>query len=119
MNKVLCFGGRDYQERIKIAAALERVLSSFDGEPFAIIQGGARGADRLCGEWGALYGFPVIEVRANWEYYGRAAGSTRNVWMAEICSPDYAVGFPGGSGTRHMESQCRARKIPLWLPYGS
>lgn len=117
-HRVLCFGGRTFAD----AAAVDRVLSQLTPHPefiqFAIIQGGARGADTLCAAWGKTHGHPVIEVAAPWETHGKRAGPLRNSWMIELCQPTYAVGFPGGPGSANMASQCRAAGVPLWLPFG-
>lgn len=116
-HRVLCFGGRDYDDRMAIDTALMQLTTSIG--QFAIIHGGARGADQLCGEWGERRGRPVIAVRANWDFYAKAAGGIRNSWMLEHCMPTYAVGFPGGPGTSDMAKRCERSGLTLWRPYGS
>lgn len=114
MHKVLCFGGRDYVDHAMVdqcLTALRQILGDF-----AIINGGARGADSLCAAWGRANGLPVITVDANWTFYDKRAGHLRNGWMLELCGPTYAVGFAGGRGTADMAAKVRAAGVTLWEP---
>lgn len=114
MQRVLCFGGRDYQEGL----AVDAVLSHFSKDgPFLIINGGARGADSLCKAWGLARGWPVITMDAPWTALGKAAGHTRNGWMLQYACPDYAIQFPGGRGTADMAAKVREAGVTLWEPY--
>lgn len=117
LNKVLCFGGRDFRDAGMVATALADLHQRVGG-PFLIINGGARGADTLCKEWGLARGWPVITMDAPWTALGKRAGSVRNGWMIEHAAPHYAVGFPGGPGTRDMATQLQAAGIPSWFPFG-
>lgn len=108
--RVLVFGGRDFTD----AAIVDQALSMLPVG--CIIHGGARGADTLAGEWGKRKGLPVLRVDAPWDVYGNRAGPIRNQWMLDWCSPTYAVGFPGGSGTRDMAHRCTVAGLPLWRP---
>lgn len=112
MHRVLCCGGRNFNDVQFVTARLDE-LRQVLGD-FAIIHGGARGADRLAGEWGKRSGLPVIEVAANWDRFANAAGSIRNGWMLDFCFPTYAVAFPGGPGTADMVRKCKTRGIPVW-----
>lgn len=87
-------------------------------EGIAIIHGGARGADSLCGAWARDNGVPEIVMAAQWDKYGKQAGSMRNQWMFEILQPTYAVAFPGGVGTEHMVRILERANVPVWRPYG-
>lgn len=116
MNRVLCFGGRDFAD----AAAVDRSLAAFfdrnGATPSAVIHGGARGADSLCGSWGKRRGLCVIRVDANWDFFNNRAGPVRNGWMLQFCFPTYGIGFPGGSGTRDMAERLRVAGVPVWWP---
>jgi hypothetical protein len=81
---------------------------------FAVIQGGAKGADSLCGLWAKSKGLPTIVVEANWARYDKAAGSIRNQWMLDFCEPNYVVAFPGGIGTRNMIDKSKLKGITVW-----
>lgn len=99
-KRILVCGGRDYADAVHVAHVLS-YTESFYG-PFVLIQGGARGADRIAKDWAAQHGAPCVEVSAQWEFYGKRAGSERNRWMLEILRPDVCIAFPGGAGTAHM-----------------
>lgn len=108
--RVLVFGGRDYTD----AQMVDRALSMLDVG--CIIHGGARGADTLAGEWGKRRGLPVLRIDAPWDTHGKGAGPVRNQWMIDWAMPTYAVGFPGGVGTRDMAHRCMVAGLPLWRP---
>lgn len=100
-RRILVCGGRDYADYLNIKSVLDN-LSQFFGEGFCIIHGAANGADSLAGNWAKENGVPVIVVPANWDYYKKAAGHIRNLWMIELCQPDLVIAFPGGRGTADM-----------------
>lgn len=116
--RVLCFGGRAFFDAAKVNHALQSVLRANPAGIACMIHGGARGADTLCGEWAIRHGVPVLQVDANWAYYGRTAGPVRNAWMLEFCAPNYAVGFPGGAGSADMRRRLVTAGIPIFTPYG-
>jgi hypothetical protein len=116
-HRVLCFGGRAFVDAAKVDKALNQFWASISGEPFLLIHGGAKGADTMCGEWAKARGLPVARVDANWDAHGKAAGPIRNQWMLEYLQPTYAIGFPGGVGTRDMQLRLDQAKVPLWLIY--
>ena len=115
MNRVLCFGGRNYADAAKVHEVLWFLATAWQA-PFVVINGGARGADTLCKEWGLKHGYPTITMDAPWTAMGRSAGSIRNGWMIEFALPNYAVGFPGGTGTADMTKRLKRAGIPVWLP---
>lgn len=117
-QRVLCFGGRDYRDATVIDRALSQLAAAQSFTQFAVIQGGARGADALCKAWGLKHGHPVLNLDAPWDFYGKKAGSLRNSWMLELCAPTYAVGFPGGPGSADMARQLRAAGVTIWFPVG-
>lgn len=114
-QRVLCYGGRTYSDSATVHGAL-MYLATLWGETYLIINGGARGADSLCRDWGLRRGWPVITMDAPWDAMGRAAGSVRNGWMIEYAAPTYAVGFPGGPGTADMTKRLQRAGIPTWHP---
>lgn len=118
--RLLVFGGRDFTDRVW----LYRVLDDVDEEVgvAVLIEGEAAGADRLARQWAESRRIPVLPFRADWNdltvegavvrrnkhgrLYNAAAGPLRNTKMLHEGRPDIAIGFPGGSGTRDMASQC-------------
>ena len=111
-HRVLCCGGRDFSDYDFVTRRLNELRQHLGD--FAVIHGGARGADSLAALWGKAKGLPVIEVAANWGVYSKSAGTIRNAWMLDFCFPTYAVAFPGGTGTANMIKQCEARGVAVW-----
>ena len=104
---MLVCGGRTYDDAFAVKRYLEAQIVS------VVIQGGATGADALAKKWAEDNGIPCIEVRANWKYYGAAAGPIRNDWMLRYCSFDMVLAFPGGTGTANMVRLARASGIEV------
>lgn len=81
-----------------------------------VIQGGARGADRLAGQIAAAFGIDCIEVPAEWDRYGRGAGPKRNQKMLEM-EPNLVLAFHEqmdlGKGTRDMVTRARKAGIDV------
>lgn len=115
MNRVLVYGGRNYSDATTLRGVLTHLATLWD-EPYLVINGGARGADSLAKEWALKRGYPCITMDAPWDAMGRAAGSIRNGWMIEYAQPNYAVGFPGGTGTADMTKRLKVAGITTWLP---
>lgn len=92
---VLVAGGRAFTD----ADLVDRALTAAD--PGMLIEGGARGADRLCREWAQAHGVQVLTMDALWDHYGRRAGMVRDAAMVEVARRLSAVlvAFPGGDGT--------------------
>lgn len=118
--RVLVFGGRDFTDRRWLYRVLDAVHARL---PISmIIEGEASGADRLARQWAEMRKILVDPYPADWndisvagavvrrsrngKLYNAAAGPMRNAKMLHLGKPTYAIGFPGGSGTRDMASQC-------------
>lgn len=114
MHRMLTYGGRDYADATTLAAVLASLRTSFGD--FVLINGGARGADRLAKEWGHAQGLPVITMDAAWTALGKRAGFVRNQWMLDHATPTYAVEFPGGAGTADMRTRCLKAGLTVWTP---
>jgi hypothetical protein len=72
--KVLVTGGREYKGRKFLSDELWKI---HEATPITtLIHGGARGADRLAGDWGRnRKTIEVISVPADWNRYGKKAGA--------------------------------------------
>lgn len=97
---VLVCGGREFTGAAFVYATLDRLHALYQFS--LVIEGDARGADRLGGEWADSRGIPHMKYPADWENLGRAAGPIRNAQMLREGRPDLVVAFPGGRGTAHM-----------------
>jgi hypothetical protein len=109
--KVLVCGGRDYQDRAAVFSALD-LLATENGGIRLLIQGGATGADELAAHWARARAVPCLNVPANWEKYGKAAGPIRNTAMLGY-RPDVVLAFPGGKGTANMVDQARLAGVKV------
>lgn len=107
--KVIVCGSRDWTDYKAVCDELDLLK----GVTF-VIEGGATGADALARKWAFAAGVPVAEVPANWDRYGKGAGSIRNSWMLKL-SPDLVVAFhkDGSRGTADMIRQAEAAGIPV------
>lgn len=102
--EVIVTGGRDYED----AETIDRNLTALN--PTLVIEGGARGADRLAREWAKKNGVPFKTVDADWTTHGLGAGHIRNKKMIEDFPNAVVLVFPGGKGTRNCMNQAIARK---------
>jgi hypothetical protein len=98
--RVLVCGGRDFDDRGTLDAALDRLHQQHGFT--LVIAGGARGADTLAEDWARARGVVCQVYRADWEGLGRKAGPIRNQQMLTEGKPELVVAFPGGRGTAHM-----------------
>jgi hypothetical protein len=98
--RVLVCGGRDYTDRNAVYRVLDRLHKKHTIA--AIIQGGARGADRLAVDWATSRKIVLEWYIADWNRLGPGAGHIRNQRMIDEGKPDAVVAFPGGTGTADM-----------------
>jgi hypothetical protein len=112
--RVLVCGGRDYRNRVFLFDTLDCLRSKTDIS--LLIEGGARGADRLAKEWAGFVDVPVQEFRADWNRYDKAAGHIRNKQMLDEGRPDLVIAFPGGAGTADMIRQAEERRVEVMQP---
>lgn len=106
--KVLVCGGRDFAD----AEMLDKALRKYN--PTLIIHGGAKGADRLAGQWAIDHHIPVTCYPAEWEVYGPGAGPKRNQLMLDEEKPDVVVAMPGGKGTADMVRRAHAAEVTVY-----
>lgn len=110
--RVLVCGGREFSD----ALTLGSWLGGIDNKQGigVIIEGGARGADRMAREFAEWRGIPVETFNADWGKYPRAAGPIRNKQMLVEGKPDLVVAFPGGKGTANMIRQAKKAGIEVF-----
>lgn len=110
--RVLVCGGRHYDDMRSVYRELDSLRREHG--PLTVIQGGATGADKLAREWTYLQKDKVtlINVPADWNKHGRAAGPIRNAEMLDE-NPDLVLAFPGGTGTADMVRRAKARGVPV------
>jgi hypothetical protein len=114
--RVLVCGGRAFTDRTLLEATLDRLHHA---RVFTVlIEGDARGADRMAGAWAEAQGIALTVFKADWDELGAKAGPIRNQQMLEEGTPDLVVAFPGGGGTAHMMRLARETGIEV-LEIGS
>ncbi len=98
--RLLVCGGRDFTDSAsayKVLDAMHRALG-ID----VLIEGDARGADRIAGYWARRNRVTNLKFRADWDAHGKAAGAMRNQKMLDEGKPTHVLAFPGGRGTADM-----------------
>jgi predicted Rossmann-fold nucleotide-binding protein len=93
--RILVCGGRDYDNYPRVQYVLGQTVN-LDND--IIIEGGAKGADRMARTFAINYGVAHETYPADWE---KAAGILRNQEMLET-GIDLVIAFPGGRGTADM-----------------
>lgn len=115
--RVLVCGGRNYAD----AGAVDRALDAVHRKHgiTLLIEGGARGADRLARSWAQRNAVRYQTYEAQWLKYGTAiAGKMRNSQMLAEGKPDAVVALPGGTGTADMIKKAEAAGLPVWKTGG-
>lgn len=98
--KALVCGGRIFDDTEFMFAELDRLHQEHGFT--TVIEGDAKGADRIAGEWAIARGLELKVFAADWEDLGKKAGLLRNEQMLSEGRPDLVIAFPGGRGTFHM-----------------
>lgn len=116
MKYVLVCGGRDYFDKDRLYAVLDRVHAKIKID--LIIHGAQVGADLLAEEWARDRKVFFHRVPARWRQFGESAGPRRNRLMLKL-KPHLVVAFPGGDGTNDMttiadEAGISVLHVPPW-----
>lgn len=109
--RLIIAGSRDFNDIFTV----RRVMHQLPWKIKSVVCGCARGADKLGEQWATEQGITVIRFPADWDLYGKAAGPIRNTLMAE--NADALIAFWDGqsSGTKHMISVARAKKLKVMV----
>lgn len=107
--RVLVCGGRDYADKKKIFAELDKLKDKMSG----LISGGAPGADTIAWDWGWSRGIHCDRYMANWNKHGRAAGPIRNQQMLDEGKPDLVLAFGGKRGTADMVGRAESAGVTV------
>lgn len=115
--RVLVCGSRDFDNEALLFCLLEGLFGSSCGQD-VIIEGEARGADRLAATWGDAHGIPVERYPADWDQYGKRAGYVRNQQMLDEGKPELVVAFYADQartkGTAMMVDIARKAGVECW-----
>jgi hypothetical protein len=114
--KVLVCGDRNWTDRKLISRELAALVPP-EGIVMTVIHGAARGADTIGGEVAHLMGAGVRPFPADWAFYGRAAGPTRNQRMLDDGKPDLVLAFhddlANSKGTADMVRRAEKAGVPV------
>lgn len=112
--RILVCGGRDYTDKDKMEEILYPICKFvLQVQEVVIVEGGAKGADRLARDWAKSWELPVETYEADWDKHGKAAGIFRNIDMLNKGQPDLVIAFPGGAGTAHMVAIARKKGVKV------
>lgn len=113
MMNLLIAGSRGYTNYPEFKLRVDKRLKGLDLSKVLIIEGGARGVDRLARQYAIEQGIQYKTFEAEWDKYGKKAGMLRNEKMAELAT--HAMLFWDGEspGTRNMRDICEQYEIPF------
>jgi hypothetical protein len=117
MRRVLICGDRNWYNSARIFDMVER---ENERSPIGvIIEGGAKGADKIGGMAAVFHGIPLLKFSADWKKYGRAAGPIRNQQMLDEGKPTEIWAFHNNIeeslGTKNMVVKALKRDLPVLL----
>ena len=115
--RLLVCGGRDFSDTAAAYKTLDDMHRAFGIG--TVIEGDARGADRIAGDWARKNGVTNLKFPANWSAHGRAAGAIRNQQMLDEGKPTHVLAFPGGRGTADMVDRARKAGVPVVVASGT
>lgn len=78
------------------------ILDTFNFNNWTIVSGGAKGIDSLAKQYSIIKNIPFIEMKADWDKYGKSAGYIRNIEMANISNGLIAFWDQKSKGTKMM-----------------
>lgn len=115
--KLLVCGDRKWRDGKLIGQCID--VLGYQLHQIVIIEGGAPGADTLARQHAIKRGIMVIEVKAEWAKYGKAAGPIRNQKMLDDYKPDLVMAFHdnigASTGTAGMIELAKEAGVPVRL----
>ena len=112
--RLLVCGDRDWNNREFLYATLDAIHA--ETPIVCIVEGEARGADRMAREWAVERGIAFDPYPANWDKYGPAAGPIRNGEMLVNGRPQRVVAFhndyENSRGTKDMVEKAKKAHVP-------
>lgn len=100
--KIIIAGGRDFKDYVLLEQEFLKFMVKKSPTDIAIISGMARGTDTMGIQLATEYDLKLIEMRADWDKYGKSAGYRRNEEMAKIASHALIAWDGKSKGTGHM-----------------
>lgn len=115
MTRLLVTGDRNWKDRDYLFSILDDIMLYYGITH--LIEGCARGADRLSEEWATTRNVSISHFPAEWDKYNKAAGPIRNRQMLKEGKPDMVVAFHKSlntsKGTKDMVLASRKEGLPV------
>jgi hypothetical protein len=99
LNLVIC-GSRTITDHEKVTKVIESVTAGMQID--TIITGGARGVDEIAKDYAERKCIKHLEMKADWEKFGKAGGPIRNNHMAVMGNATLAIVDDSSVGTWNM-----------------
>lgn len=112
--RVLVCGGRDFSDTDFAYRFLDEFHKHRNID--VVIEGNARGADRIAGYWARRTKIDNLKFEADWELHGKRAGPMRNQRMLDEGKPDVVIAFQGGKGTADMVRRAEEAGVEVVRP---
>jgi hypothetical protein len=117
--RLLVCGSRTWTDDVLLAHAVEQMVAEHgqDRAGVVLIEGDARGADRLAGILAKAHGWELEVYPADWHRHGRTAGPRRNARMLRQGHPERVIActddLTGSRGTADMVRRARGAGLPV------
>lgn len=114
MNNIIIAGTRTFDNYELLELEVKKFILENKIKPtVSIVSGKAKGADSLGEIFAKKYNFPIIEMPAKWDEFGKRAGYVRNEEMAKISN--FCIIFWDGksSGSANMADLAEKYKLTL------
>lgn len=114
--RLIVAGSRGFDDYKLLEQVLDEYVKAKQPQPesITVISGTARGADQLGERWAKSRGYLVTQVRAQWGFFGRAAGPIRNEQMARMatdCVLFWDGKSPGTQSMLHLATQYKLNPV--------
>jgi hypothetical protein len=109
--KVIIAGSRNVDDYKLVAETIRRSGYTIT----EIVSGCAVGVDRLGEQWARANDIPIKEMPANWNMFGKIAGSIRNRDMAIYADAAIIIWDGESKGTRNMIENMVRKKKPYHI----
>lgn len=105
--KTIIAGGRDFNDSVYMEQCLE------EHNITEVVCGKAKGADTRGEQWGLTHNISIKYFPADWNRYGRGAGSIRNAEMGDYAEALIAFWDGRSKGTYNMIKYARNKGLKI------
>ena len=111
--KIIIAGSREIFDYELLKKFMKKICDQY--EITQVISGNAKGMDK-CGEyWAVEHGIPIVDMPADWDKHGKAAGPIRNAEMLKISDLILVIKKTESRGSSHMASIAKASGKPTFV----